>query len=139
MKSIATRLGRRHRGESRGRVRAAHLDHRLQDTGARDQRRDGGALAARQLSLRARATFTALADLAIPSQISFKFFDNGVKQARGKRISNFSLQKPIESDPNLLLDKLALWHEPCPPANRRGGGRVVSLKCSDHFLWFLVS
>jgi hypothetical protein len=28
---------------------------------------------------------TALTDIPISSQISFKFFDNGVKQARGKR------------------------------------------------------
>jgi hypothetical protein len=76
-----------------------------------------------QSSLKARTTFkAALADLAIPSQIRFKFLDNGTKQARGKRISNFSLQKAVASDPNFLLDELALWHEPCPPSNRRGGG-----------------
>jgi hypothetical protein len=59
----------------------------------------------------------SLTDLAIPSQIRFKFFDNGVKQTRGKRISHFPLQKAVASDLNFLLDELVLRHEPRPSAN----------------------
>jgi hypothetical protein len=77
--------------------------------------------------------------LAIPSQIRFKFFDNAVKQVRRKRISNFSLQKAVASDLDSLLDELALCREFCPPTNGRRGYQAVSLKFSDHFLWFLIS
>jgi hypothetical protein len=38
---VRLRQGRRHRGEVRRRVRSAHFDYRLKDTGARDQLRDG--------------------------------------------------------------------------------------------------
>ncbi|MDH2405072.1 hypothetical protein QCM77_34915 [Bradyrhizobium sp. SSUT18] len=47
----------------------------------------GASLPPRQLSVEPKS---ANHILAIPSQIRFKFFDNSVKQARGKRISNFS-------------------------------------------------
>src|SRR5260221_5397988 len=91
------------------------------------------------LTLWARPFRTALIDVTIPSQVGFKLFDNDPKQTRSKRISNLPRQKLIMRDLNFLLSELALCHELCPPTNRRRGGRVVSVKFSDHFLWFLIS
>jgi hypothetical protein len=89
---------------------------------------------ARPLSFR-----TALTDVAILSQVGFKLFDNDPKQTRRERISNLPRQKLIMRDLNFLLSELALCHELCPPTNRRRGYTIVSLKFSDHFLWFLSS
>jgi hypothetical protein len=53
---------------------------------------------------RARPSFgAALTDVAIPSQVGFKFFDNDPKQTRGKRISNLARQMLIMRDLKFLL------------------------------------
>jgi hypothetical protein len=52
---------------------------------------------------RAPSFGAALTDVAIPSQLGFKFFDNDPKQTRGKRISNLPRQKLIMRDLNFLL------------------------------------
>jgi hypothetical protein len=56
-----------------------------------------------------------------------------------ERISDRPRQMPIVGDLNFLLSELAICHEWYPPTNRRRGGRVVSLKFSDHFPWLLSS
>jgi hypothetical protein len=100
----------------------------------------GGSLGRQAASARARPSFrTALTDVTIPSQVGFKLFDDDPKQTRGKWISNLPRQKLIMRDLNFLLSELALCHELCPPTNRRRGYTIVSLKFSDHFLWFLSS
>jgi hypothetical protein len=86
----------------------------------------------------ARTSFgAAITDVAIPAQIGLKLFDNDPQQTRRKRISNLPRQKLIMRDLNFLLSELALCHELCPPTTRRRGYTIVSLKFSDHFLWFL--
>jgi hypothetical protein len=66
----------------------------------------------------ARPSFgAALTDVAIPSKVGFKFFDDDPKQTRGKRISDLPRQKPIMRDLNFLLFQLALCHELCPPTS----------------------
>jgi hypothetical protein len=47
-------------------------------------------------------------DVAIPSQVGLKLFDNDPKQTHGKRISNLPRQKLIMRDQNFLLFQLAL-------------------------------
>jgi hypothetical protein len=52
----------------------------------------------------ARTSFgAALTDVAIPSQVGFKFFDNDPKQTRRKRISDLPRQMPIMRDLNFVL------------------------------------
>ncbi|WP_035977931.1 hypothetical protein, partial [Bradyrhizobium sp. th.b2] len=52
----------------------------------------------------------ALPDVAIPSQVGFKLFDNDPKQTRRKWISDLPRQKLIMRDLNLLLSELAICH-----------------------------